>query len=248
MSSGELLHGNRVHLAGAWGDEVSGKKVRLVAVAATVLPWIAAAQGMMVGGGMPNGTGMVTVASDGSVLATQMGMSMMGGPTGGGETNQRAIVSIGTDGRERWRATFTDGWPMMAANNGDLVVVVVMNSAWMWQSLSGMGWFPWGTPPQGSSSEDAVLVGLSLSSGAQRWRTTLPGDMGSFPQFSADGSRIYVSVTDFGQGSMMGGGGVPMRQGDTGGWGTQMTNTIVALDRSGAIQWTRDLSGSGGMM
>lgn len=203
---------------------------------------------MGTGGGMPNGIGMVTVASDGSLLATQMGMSMMGGPAAGGPSNQRAIVSIGVDGVERWRATFTDGWPMMVANDGDLVVVVVMNSAWMWRSVSGMGWFPWGTLPQGGGgSEDAVLVGLTLSTGAERWRTTVPGDMASFPQFAPDGSRIYVSVTDFGPASTMGGGG-PMRQGDTGGWGTQMTNKIVALDRNGAIQWTRDLSGSGGMM
>jgi hypothetical protein len=223
------------------------KQLTLV-VAAMLMPLVGTAQGMMGNGGMPNGTGMVTVASDGSLLATQMGMSMMGGPTGAGQNYQRAVVSIGTDGAERWRATFTDGWPMMAANSGDLVVVVVMNSAWMWRSMSGMGWFPWGTPPQGTpTSEDAVLVGLSLASGAQRWRTALPGDMASFPQFAPDGSRIYVSATDFGQGTMMGGGG-PMRQGDTGGWGTQMTNKVVALDRNGAIQWTRDLSGSGGMM
>jgi hypothetical protein len=204
---------------------------------------------MMGGGGAtPNGTGMVTVASDGSLLATQMGASMMGGPGGGGQSFQRAIVSIGTNGTERWRATFTDGWPMTAANDGDLVVVVVMNSAWMWRSMSGMGWYPWGTPPQGGSpGEDAALVGLALSTGAERWRTTLPGDMGSLPQFAPDGSRIYVSVTDFGPGGTMGGGG-PMRQGDTGGWGTQMTNKVVALDRNGVIQWTRDLSGSGGMM
>jgi hypothetical protein len=229
---------------------MSGKKVLLAAVVATVLPLLASAQGMMSGGGgMPNGTGMVTVASDGSLLATQMGMSMMGGPTGGGQGNQRAVVSIGTDGHERWRATFTEGWPMMAANNGDLVVIVVMNSAWMWRSMSGQGWFPWGTPPQGNgSSEDAVLVGLSLANGAERWRVTLPGDMGSLPQFAADGSRMYVSVTDFGQAGMMGGGGGPMRQGDTGGWSTQMTNKVVTVDRSGAVLWTLDLSAPGGMM
>jgi len=222
---------------------------QLVIVTAVMLvPLVVTAQGMMgTGGGMPNGTGMVTVASDGSLLATQMGMSMLGGPGGGGPNNQRAIVSIGTNGGERWRTIFGNGWPMMVANDGDLVVVVVMNSAWMWRSVSGMGWFPWGTPPQeGGGSEDAVLIGLTLSSGAERWHTTVPGDMASFPQFAPDGSRIYVSVTDFGPGSTMGGGG-PMRQGDTGGWGTQMTNKIVALDRNGVILWTRDLAASGMM-
>jgi hypothetical protein len=222
----------------------------LFLTAAMVAPAVVAAQGMMGGGGMPNGTGMVTVASDGSLLAVQMGASMMGGPGGpGGQGFQRAIVSIGTNGAERWRATFTEGWPMMAANDGDLVIVVVVNNAWMWRSMSGMGWYPWGTPPQGGGGdEDAALVGLALATGAERWRAALPGDMGSLPQFAPDGSRIYVSVTDFGPGGTMGGGGGPMRQGDTGGWGTQMTNKVVALDRNGVIQWTRDLSGSGGMM
>ena len=71
--------------------------------------------------------------------------------------------------------------------------------------------------------------------------------MGSYPQFAPDGSRIYVSVTDFGATSMMGGG--PVRQGDTGGWSTQMTNKIVALDRTGNTLWTLDLSQAGmGMM
>src|SRR5512136_139142 len=91
-----------------------------------------AAQGMMGGGSvMPNGTGMAVVAADGSLLVTQMGMSMMGGPGTGGASLQRAIVSLGTNGMERWRFTVTQGWPMAAASNGDLVVVVVMNNAWM---------------------------------------------------------------------------------------------------------------------
>ncbi len=211
------------------------------------MPAIASAQGMIGGNtGMPNGTGMTVVASDGSLLVTQMGMTMMGGPGGGGGPSlQRAVVDVTSSGQQRWRATFSQGWPMMAANNGALVVVVVVNNAWMWQSMSGMGWFPWGTPPQGGS-QNGTLVGLDLATGAQLWSATLPGDMGSYPQFSADGSRIYVSVTSFGQASMMGGG--PMRQGDTGGWATQMTNKVVALDRAGTTLWTVDLSTSGGMM
>jgi len=208
---------------------------------------LASAQGMMGPGGiMANGTGMLVAASDGSLLVTQMGMSMMGGPGGSGSASlQRAIVDLGSNGQERWRATFTQGWPMMAANNGDLVVVVVMNNAFMWRSLSSSGWFPWGSQPQGGS-QDATLVGLDLATGSQRWSATLPGDMGSYPQFAADGSRIYVTVTDFGQVGMMGGG--PLRQGDTGGWATQMINKVVALTRSGTALWTVDLSQSGGMM
>lgn len=224
-------------------------RLRSSAMAAlvAVIPVVGFSQGMMGGNtGMPNGTGSVTVASDGSLLVTQMGMTMMGGPGGGGGPSlQRAIVDITSSGQQRWRATFSQGWPMMAANNGDLVVVVVINNAWMWQGMSGMGWFPWGTPPQGGS-QNGTIVGLDLATGSQRWSATLPGAMGSFPQFAPDGSRIYVSVTDFGQTSMMGGG--PMRQGDTGGWATQMTNKVVALDRGGNTLWTVDLSAAGGMM
>ncbi len=218
-----------------------------VFVCSLILTVAAGAQGMMGGGaGMANGTGMTVVASDGSLIVTQMGMSMMGSPTsGGGASLQRAIVDLGPDGKQRWQFAVASGWPMMAANNGDLVVVIVMNNAWMWRSMSGMGWFPFGTPSQGGT-QDATAVGLDLATGSQRWSVTLPGDMGSYPQFSSDGSRIYVSVTDFGQGGMMGSGS--MRQGDTGGWATQMTNKIVALDRSGNVLWTTDLSQSGGMM
>ncbi len=220
-----------------------------LAAATALLPLLASAQGIMSGGaGTPNGTGMVTVASDGSVLVTQMGMTMMGSPGGGGSASlQRAVVDLGPDGTQRWRATFTSGWPMMAGSNGDLVVVVVLNNAWMWRSLSGMGWFPFGTTPP-SGTQAASLVGLDLATGSQRWSTTLPGDMGSYPQFSTDGSRIYTSVTDFGQAGAMGSGS--MMQGNTGSWATQMTNKIVALDRAGNILWTTDLSklGSGGMM
>ena len=215
---------------------------------ALLLSGTASPQGMMGGspGGIPNGTGMVVVASDGSLLVTQMGMSMMGGPGGGGSASlQRAIVDLGSNGQERWRATFTQGWPMMAASNGDLVVVVVMNNAFMWRSMSGSGWFPWGSQPQGGV-ENAALVGLDLATGTQRWLTTLPGDMGSLPQFTTDGSRLYVSVTDFGQAGMM--GSSSMRQGDTGGWATQMTNKVVALTRGGTVLWTVDLSQSGRMM
>jgi hypothetical protein len=223
------------------------RKLLLGALVALVVPSAATAQ-MMSGGGMANGTGMVTVANDGSLLVTQMGMTMMGGPGGSGSPSlQRAIVDVTPAGQQRWRATFSQGWPMMAANNGDLVVVVVVNNAWMWQSMSGMGWFPLGTPPQGGS-QSAGLVGLDLTTGTQRWTATLPGAMGSYPQFAPDGSKIYVSVTDFGSASMMSPGS--MRQGDTGGWSTQMTNKIVALDRTGHILWTLDLSqsGGGGMM
>ena len=214
-------------------------------ILALALPAVLSAQGMMGGNFSANGTGMVVVAGDGSVLVTQMGMSMMGGPMQGGASLQRAVVDLGPDGKERWRATFTQGWPMMAATNGDLVVAVVMNNAWMWRAVSGMGWFPFGTPSSGGT-QDASLVGLDLATGTQRWSATLPGAMGSYPQFSTDGSRLYVTVTDFGQAGMMGGGS--LQQGDTGGWATQMTNKVVALSRAGSILWTTDLSQSGGMM
>ncbi len=229
------------------GGAMSRLKGFAIAAVVAVIPVIGFSQGMMGGNAaMPNGTGMAVVASDGSLLVTQMGMSMMGGPGGSGSASlQRAIVNLGSNGQERWRSTFTQGWPMMAASNGDLVVIVVMNNAFMWRSMSNSGWFPWGTQPQ-SGAGNATLVGLDLATGRQRWSATLPGDMGSLPQFTADGSRLYVSVTDFGQAGMMGGGS--MRQGDTGGWATQMTNKVVALDRAGNILWTTDLSQSGGGM
>jgi outer membrane protein assembly factor BamB len=217
-----------------------------ISAAVALIPVIAFSQGLMGGGAAtPNSTGMLTVASDGSLLATQMGMSMMGGPGGGASNFQRAVVNIGTDGKERWRATFDTAWPMMSASNGDLVVVVLVNNAWMWRGMSGYGWFPFGTPPT-SGSTDGALVGLDLATGAQRWKTTLPGDMASLPQFAPDGTRVYVSVTDFGSAGMMGSGSI--RQGDTGGWATQMTNKVVAVDRNGNVLWTADLSKPGGMM
>jgi outer membrane protein assembly factor BamB len=224
------------------------RKPSLLAILAlaTLVPAFASAQGLMGGGAAtPNSTGMLTVAGDGSLLVTQMGISMMGGPGGGTSNFQRAVVNIGTDGKERWRATFDTGWPMMAVSNGDLVVVVIVNNAWMWRGMSGFGWFPFGTPPGGGTT-DGALVGLNLATGVQRWKTTLPGDMASLPQFASDGSRVYVSVTDFGSAGMMGGGS--LRQGDTGGWATQMTNKVVAFDRNGNVLWTADLSTSGGMM
>jgi len=79
------------------------------------------------GAGTRNGTGMVAVASDGSLLVTQMGMTMMGSPGASGSPSlQRAIVSVSSTGQQRWRATFSQGWPMMAASHGDLVAVVVV--------------------------------------------------------------------------------------------------------------------------
>ena len=224
-------------------------KVRFfaLAAAAALVPLLASAQGMMSGGaGTPNGTGMVTVASDGSILVTQMGMTMMGSPGGSGSASlQRAVVDLGATGTQRWRATFATGWPMMAGSNGDLVVVVVLNNAWMWRSLSGMGWFPFGTTPQ-SGTQDASLVGLDLATGAQRWSARLSPETWGRTRSSPPTAPGFTSVTDFGQAGMMGSGS--MAQGDTGNWATQMTNKIVALDRAGNILWTTDLSQSGGMM
>jgi len=214
--------------------------------AAALSAGLASAQGMMAGGGMANGAGMLVVADDGSLIATQLGVSMMGGPGGGGQGNRRAVVNVAVNGVARWSFQVDQGWPMMAASQGDLVLVVVVNNAWMWRSMSGMGWYPWGDPPQGGEQEDAVLVGVDLATGAQRWQTTLPGDMASLPQFSADGSRLYLTTTDFGPGGMVSGG--QMGQGEAGGWATQMGNTVVALDRAGTILWTLDLASSGGMM
>ncbi len=60
------------------------------------------------------------------------------------------------------------------------------------------------------------------------------------------GTYTGLLTARLGQAAMMGGGS--LRQGDAGGWATQMTNKVVALTRAGAIVWTADLSQPMGMM
>jgi hypothetical protein len=68
--------------------------------------------------------------------------------------------------------------------------------------------------------------------------------MASAPQFAPDGSRFYLTVRDFD--STGGGfGGGPMHQGDAPGAERLMSTSVVAVDRSGAVLWTRDLTDGG---
>ena len=186
------------------------------------------------GGAMMSGTGMMVVADDGSLLVTNMDMSGM--MNGGGSSNQvsRDLVNLSANGAERWRVSFTEGWPMMPATDGDLVVVVLVDD-WF-TGTGGMG--------DGGFYRDYV-VGLDAATGAERWRTTLDGDMGAMVQFSPDGSRLYISLMEMGTGDGAGTG--PMSQGDAAGAGVLTSNTIVALDRSGNQLWSYDTGTPGGM-
>jgi outer membrane protein assembly factor BamB len=193
-------------------------------------------------GGMTAGQGMMVVADDGSVLVTSMSA---GGMMGGGSASSvdRHLVNVGADGNERWRTSFDDGWPMMPVTDGDLVVVVLMDD-WFVGS-GGMGDGGWGSGHMGGGTKDvggdSVVVALDLTTGAERWRATVGGDMGSMAQFSPDGSRIYLSVMEMGSGGGM--GQRPMRQGDAAGSGFMNSSTVVAFDRSGNQLWTYDVGG-----
>ena len=203
--------------------------------------------GAMGGGGMMAGSGMMVVADDGSLLITNMDMSgMMGG--GSVSTTDRELVNVGSNGSERWRASFEDGWPMMPVTDGDLVVVVLMDDWFM--GSGGMGDGGWNGGGMGGGMKDgehgggdgeSILVALDLATGAEQWRATITGDMGSMAQFSPDGSQIYVSATEMGSGSGMGQGS--MQQGQAAGAGFMNSSTIVAYSRSGNQLWTYDVGG-----
>lgn len=210
--------------------------------------------GGMGSGGMMGGSGMMIVADDGSLLITNMDMSgMMGG--GSSSTVARELINVSPTGSERWRVSFTDGWPMMPVTDGNLVVVVLVDDWFM--GSGGMGDGGWdgggmGGGMMGITSKDAgdqvTVVGLDLATGAELWRTQVDGDMGSMAQFSPDGSMIYLSIMEMGTGSQMGTG--PMTQDQAAGAGMMGSVTIVALDRNGNRQWTYSTgdSGSGGGM
>ena len=205
---------------------------RLVTVCLTAAAVLGAgmvsAQGMGGGNGIMAGSGMLEVASDGSLLVVRMEAGMMGGSQQG---LARSVTDVSATGTERWSTSFDSGWPMMLANDGDLVVVVLADDWWMGGAGDGGG----------SSSEQLTLVGLDLATGAERWRTTLVGVMASPPQFAPDGARFYVSLREMG--GMGGPGGGPMHQGDAYGAGAMMSTTVVAVSRAGQVEWSLDLSG-----
>ncbi len=205
----------------------------------------ALAQGGMggsMGGGMMGGSGMFVVADDNSVLVTEMGT---GGMMGGGREIQRELINIGADGEERWSVSFDEGWPMMPTTEGDLVVLTLADDWWM--GAGGMGDGGWGGPAKvqdGDHDGQAVLIALSLSTGEELWRLEIDGMM-AMPQFTEDGSRLYLTIRDMDGGGQT--GADPMHQGDAAGSGMLMTSTLMAVDRNGNVLWTRDLGdGHGG--
>ena len=191
------------------------------------------------------GSGMMVVADDGSLLITNMGTS---GMRGGGSiaTTDREIVNVSSDGSERWRMSFDDGWPMIPVTDGDLVVAVLRDD-WFNGGFGpgdgGWGGGHGGGPGKADDTGDgeSTLVALDLATGEERWRVTVPGDMASMIQFSPDGAQLYVSARNMGSGIGIGQGS--FRQGEAAGAGFMLSSTIVALDRSGNQLWTYQLGG-----
>jgi outer membrane protein assembly factor BamB len=203
---------------------------------------IASAQGGGMGGmgsgGMMGGSGMLVIADDGSVLVTEMGTG--GGMMGGSNEVDRELINIDPDGGERWRVSFEEGWPMMPRTDGGLVVLTLADDWWMGDGGTGDG--GWGHHGGGKTQDNddghATLVALDLATGQELWRLELDGDMLSMPQFTEDGSRLYLTIRDMDHDHP---GGGPMGQGDAAGFGMLMTSTLVAVDRDGNLLWTLDL-------
>jgi outer membrane protein assembly factor BamB len=182
-----------------------------------------------------------------------MGGGMMGG--GSAEDVDRELINLSSSGQERWRVSFDDGWPMMPVTDEDLVVVSLADD-W-WTGTGGMGDGGWdhgggmmgGKTLDGSGSDGhATLLAFDLTTGTETWRLELYGGMISMPQFSPDGSRLYVTVRDMDVDQI---GGGSMRQGDAAGAGMLMSTTVVAIGRGGSVLWTLDLADddhSGGPM
>ncbi len=214
--------------------------------------------GMGGGGGQmgAGGAGMLTVADDGSLLVTEMSSMMGGGPGGGMMGDDRALINIGADGAERWRATFDQGWPMMPVSDGNLVVLVLREDWWNGSGVGGDGdWTHGGNHGGGHGgggggggggphADSAVLVGLDLATGNELWRTVVEGDMVSPPEFAPDGTQFYVTVRELnGTGGGLGGG--PMHQGDAPGAQELMSTSVVAIGRDGAVRWSLALTEGG---
>jgi len=233
------------------------RRILMILALSMTAATFAFAHGGGMGGGMMSGAGMMIVADDSSLLVTNMDMSgMMDGSSSSG-TFDRGLVNIDKDGVERWRVSFTEGWPMMPTTDGDLVVVVLVNDWFMGDDGTGDGGNPGGGmgggmggmkglgTKDGDAEDTVIVVGLNLATGAERWRTSFAGDMGSMVQFTPDGSQIYLTLMDLDGDHGVGMGS--MNQGQSSGIGMTASTTIVALDRNGNTLWTLDLSSSGGM-
>lgn len=189
-------------------------------------------------GGMMGGSGMLVIADDGSVLVTEMGM--VGGMMGGSDTLERELINIDPNGEERWRVSFDKGWPMMPVTDGDMVVLTLADDWWMGDGGMGDGgWDHGGGKTLDGGQGQSTLVALDLATGRELWRLEPAGDMLSMPQFTEDGSRLYLTVRDMGDDHV---GGGPMGQGDAAGSGMMMSSTLVAVDRAGNVLWSLDLA------
>ncbi len=211
--------------------------------------------GMGGSGGMMAGAGMMIVADDSSLLVTNMDMSgMMDGSSSSGSID-RELANIDSDGNERWRVSFTDGWPMMPTTDGDLVVVVLVSDWFLGDDGTGDHGNPGGGMGEGmgggmktfgtkddEDNDSVVVVGLDVATGVERWRSTFTGDMGSMVQFTPDGTQIYLTLMDMDGDHGVGMGS--MNQGQSSGVGMTASTTIVALNRNGVEQWRLDLSSS----
>jgi outer membrane protein assembly factor BamB len=243
--------------------EIEMKRILFVILLSTGVAGLCVAHGGgMMGGGAPGqmagGPGMLTVADDGSLLVTDMSAMMGGGPGGGMMSDDRAIVDISPDGSERWRTTFSDGWPMMPVTEGNLVVLALRDDWWSgWDGTGDGGWNHGGGHGGGGGggggagagphADSLVLVGLDLATGTELWRTEVSGGMVSLPEFAPDGSQFYVTVRDLDvDGPDLGGG--PMSQGDAPSADQLMSTTVVAIGRDGVIRWSLELASSTPMM
>ena len=90
----------------------------------------------------------------------------------------------------------------------------------------------------GDEAGHSTLIGLSLSTGEELWRLEIDGMM-AMPQFTEDGSVLYLTLRDMDGGGPT--GSDPMHQGDAAGSGMLMTSTLMAVDRNGTVLWTLDL-------
>lgn len=220
------------------------KRNLMIATVAVAVATLALADGGGMGGmggGMMGGSGMYTIADDNSVLVTEMGI---GGMMGGSGEIERELINIDPDGQERWRVVFDEGWPMMPATEGDLVVLTLADDSWMGDGGMGDGGWNHGgmgglKTLDGEGVGSSTVVGLDLATGLERWRLVLEGDMISMPQFTEDGSRLYLTARDMGQHNPV--GGDPMHQGDATGSGMLISSTLLAVDRAGNVLWSVDL-------
>ena len=236
------------------------KRIMLVLFLSIGVAGLGAAHGGGMGGGGPmgsGGAGMLTVADDGSLLATEMSSMMGGGPGGSMGGDDRALVNIDPDGNERWRATFDEGWPMMAVTDGNLVVFTLREDWWSGTGGSGDGGWNHGGGHSGGHgggggggggggphADSSIVVGLDLETGNELWRTVVDGDMISTPQFTPNGSQFYLTVRDFSENSPGLGGG-SMHQGDSPGAHQLMSTSVVAIDRDGVVLWSAELAEGG---